>query len=156
MLRQITVCQSLFFCNYRPQMKFAKVMFLHLSVSHSVHRGEYLGRYPPGRYTHTLGRYTSQAGTPLGRYNLQAGTPLGADPGGPRGPPLTLDFEAPKLSIFGALFNFSTIFFASLCSAYYFFNVLLFHSSNWKIFQPHFAQHVISHLQVFVSHILDY
>ena len=23
-------------------------MFLHLSVSHSVHRGEYLGRYPPG------------------------------------------------------------------------------------------------------------
>ena len=25
--------------NYRPQTKFAKVMFLHLSVSHSVHRG---------------------------------------------------------------------------------------------------------------------
>ena len=27
-------------------------MFLHLSVSHSVHRGEYtpLGRHPPGRY----------------------------------------------------------------------------------------------------------
>ena len=24
---------------YRPQTKFAKVMFLHLSVSHSVHRG---------------------------------------------------------------------------------------------------------------------
>ena len=33
---------------YRPQTKFAKVMFLHLSVSHSVHRrGEYLGRYSP-------------------------------------------------------------------------------------------------------------
>ena len=25
--------------NYRSQMKFAKVMFLHLSVSHSDHRG---------------------------------------------------------------------------------------------------------------------
>ena len=24
---------------YRPQTKFAKVMFLHLSVSHTVHRG---------------------------------------------------------------------------------------------------------------------
>ena len=27
------------FFNYRPQTKFTKVMFLHLSVSHSVHRG---------------------------------------------------------------------------------------------------------------------
>ena len=38
-------------------------------VCHSVHRvGGYLGRYPPGRYTH-LGRYTPQAGTsPLARY----------------------------------------------------------------------------------------
>ena len=26
-------------CNYHPQTKFAKVMFLHLSVSHSVHGG---------------------------------------------------------------------------------------------------------------------
>ena len=26
-------------CCYRPQTKFAKVMFLHVSVSHSVHRG---------------------------------------------------------------------------------------------------------------------
>ena len=35
---------------YRPQTKFAKVMFLHLSVSHSVHRGGLhrgLGRPPP-------------------------------------------------------------------------------------------------------------
>ena len=79
----------------------------------------------------------------------------GGGPGGPA-PPLTLGFEAPKLSIFGALFNFSIIFFASLRSAYYFFNMLLFHSSNWKIFQPHFARHVISHLQVLVSHILGY
>ena len=28
---------------YRPQTKFAKVMFLHLSVSHSVHRGGEVG-----------------------------------------------------------------------------------------------------------------
>ena len=47
--------------HYRPQTKFAKVIFLHLSVSYSVHRGEYLGRCPP--------RY-SPADTPL-----RAGTP---------------------------------------------------------------------------------
>ena len=70
-------------------MKSAMVMFLHLSVSHSVHRGRgvpgqvptpsqvhpLLGRYtrswagtPPGSYTplnrHTPGRYTPWAGTP--------------------------------------------------------------------------------------------
>ena len=50
---------------------------------------------------------------------------------------------------FWALFNFSIIFFALLCSAYYFFNILLFHSSNSKIFQPCFTQHMISHLEVF-------
>ena len=27
------------FHHYRPQTKFAKIMFLHVSVSHSVHRG---------------------------------------------------------------------------------------------------------------------
>ena len=36
---------------YRPQTKFAKVMFLHVSVSHSVHRGGLpqcmLGYHPP-------------------------------------------------------------------------------------------------------------
>ena len=77
---------------YRPQMKFTKVMFLHLSVSHSVHGG-YLGRYPPGRYTPQASTPpwagkpprqvhpqagTPQAGThPLGRYTPQAGTPPG-------------------------------------------------------------------------------
>ena len=60
-------------------------MFLHLSVSHSVHRGEYLGRYhPPGRYT-PLGRYTPRqvpprAGTTLGRYTPPAGTPQAGTP----------------------------------------------------------------------------
>ena len=62
------------FCYYRPQTKFAKVMFLHLSVSHSVHGG-YLGRYTPQAGTHPMGRYT-----PLGRHtprqvHPQAGTP---------------------------------------------------------------------------------
>ena len=38
-------------CNYHPQTKFAKVMFLHLSVSHSVHGGglpQCMLGYPPG------------------------------------------------------------------------------------------------------------
>ena len=34
----IEVIKNIFNC-YRPQTKFAKVMFLYLSVSHSVHRG---------------------------------------------------------------------------------------------------------------------
>ena len=84
--------------HYCPQTKFAKAMFLHLSVSHSVHRGGYLGRYPPGqvhppgqahpgqvhpqagtplgRYT-PPGRYTPWAGAPPGRYTPWAGTPPG-------------------------------------------------------------------------------
>ena len=51
----------------------------------------------------------------------------GADPGGAPGAraPLTLGFEAPKLSILGPYLIF-LIFFASLRSAYYFFNMLLF------------------------------
>ena len=66
---------------YRPQTKFAKVMFLHLSVSHSVHKGGgFTSRYTPlHRYT-PLGRYIPQVGTPRqvhppGRYTLPAGTP---------------------------------------------------------------------------------
>ena len=65
-------------------MKFAKVMFLHSSVSHSVHRGVHqqvhpLGQvHPPGQVhtqVGTPGRYTPQAGTPPGRYTPQADTP---------------------------------------------------------------------------------
>ena len=41
-------------CCYRPQHSCGKVMFLHLSVSHSVHRGMYprmhWGRHPLGRH----------------------------------------------------------------------------------------------------------
>ena len=64
---------------YRPQTKFAKVTFLHLSVSHSVHRGVCFSvcwdthpsrtRHPPG---------TSH---PPGSRN-----PPGADPPGSRPP----------------------------------------------------------------------
>ena len=79
----------------------AKVMFLHLSVSHSVHRGVCTcsqwgvpahtppeSRYtPPGRYTtragthplprqvHPPGRYTPWQVHPPGRYTPRAGTP---------------------------------------------------------------------------------
>ena len=78
---------------YRPQTKFAKVMFLHMSV---CPQGEYLGRYtpwagihppgqvhPPGRYppgqVHTpLARYTPPwPGTSPGQVHPWAGTPLG-------------------------------------------------------------------------------
>ena len=69
--------------------------------------------------------------------------------GGPR-PPLHPRFWGPKIEHFWALFNISMIFFASLRSAYYFFNTLLFQSSNSKIFQPRFTQHMISHLLLFV------
>ena len=68
---------------------------------------------------------------------------------GPR-PPLDPKFWDPKIEHFWALFNFSIIFFASLCLTYHFFNILLFHSSNSKIFQHHFNWHMISHLKVFV------
>ena len=71
---------------------FAKVMFLHLSVSHSVHGGGVPGQVPPGRYTPRAGtplagtppqaRYIPLAGTtPPGRYTLSlAGTPPGQVP----------------------------------------------------------------------------
>ena len=52
---------------YRPQTKFAKVVFLHPSVSHSVHRGEYLGRYPLPGQVHPPGRYIPRAGTSPGQ-----------------------------------------------------------------------------------------
>ena len=80
--------------------KVAKVMFIHLSVRHSVHRGRVLGQVaPPGMYTpqagtpqappaakppgevHPPGRYTPQAGTPPRQVHTpwqvhpQAGTP---------------------------------------------------------------------------------
>ena len=70
--------------------------------------------------------------------------------GGGAGLPLDPRFWGPKIEHFWALFNFSIFFFASLHLAYYFINMLLFQSSNSKIFQPCFAWHMISHLQVFL------
>ena len=67
----------IFFNIYRPQRSCGRVMFLHLSVSHSVHRvgGCVLLRQTP------LGRH------PLGRHiPLEADTPLGRCPRG-RQPP---------------------------------------------------------------------
>ena len=77
-----------------------------------------------------------------------AGADPGGGPGGP-GPPPDPRFLGPKIEHFWALFNFSLIFFASLRSAYYFFNILLFQSSNSKIFQPRFARHIISLIYCF-------
>ena len=49
--------------NYCPQTKFAKVTFLHLSVSHSVHRGVSAsvrdGIHPPGKQTTPRSRHPS-------------------------------------------------------------------------------------------------
>ena len=50
--------------NYRPQTKFAKVMFLHVSVC--PQEGKTWAGTPPGRYT-PLGRYTPWVGTPPGQ-----------------------------------------------------------------------------------------
>ena len=72
------------------------------------------------------------------------------EPGGPGArTPLDPSFSGPEIEHFRALFNFSIIFFASLCLAYYFFNILHFHSSTSKIFQPGFDRHMTSHLKVF-------
>ena len=49
-------------------------MFLHLSVSHSVHGGGDLGRYPSLGQVHSLGRYTPGQLHPLGSYTPQAST----------------------------------------------------------------------------------
>ena len=69
------------FYYYRPQTKFAKVMFLHLSVSHSVHRGSgclsqcMLGNtpQPPAQ------EQTPWEQTPPGRHPLRSRHPPGAD-----------------------------------------------------------------------------
>ena len=54
---------------YRPQTKFAKVMFLHVSVSHSVHRGV---RPIACWVTHPTG---PEAGTPQTRHPLDQTPP---------------------------------------------------------------------------------
>ena len=58
-------CQRIKAHIYRPQTKFAKVMFLHLSVSHSVHRGGSASVHtgiPP--HTHPRSRHPPGADTP--------------------------------------------------------------------------------------------
>ena len=76
----------------------AKVMFLHLSVSHSVHRGGVPGQVPPGtRYTpHQVpplgpgtppGRYTPQAGTPQDQVHPQLQVPINLAPSPQQVPP---------------------------------------------------------------------
>ena len=47
---------------YRPQTKFAKVMFLHLYVSHSIHRGVFASVHAG---IHSPGADTPRADTPL-------------------------------------------------------------------------------------------
>ena len=61
---------------YRPQTKFAKVMFLHLSVSHSVHRA-WIADPPPREQTPPPG-----ADTPPQEQTTSPPLPPGADPPG--------------------------------------------------------------------------
>ena len=70
---------------YHPQTKFAKVMFLHLSVSDSVHMGGVPRQVPPAGtppgqvptesvapWVGILSRYTPRSGTPPRQ--VEAGT----------------------------------------------------------------------------------
>ena len=65
-LEKINVCHL--GSSYRPQTKFAKVMFLHLSVSHSVHRGVsasvHAGTHPPWVQTPPGADTPQEADTP--------------------------------------------------------------------------------------------
>ena len=61
---------------HRPQTKFAKVMFLHLSVSHSVHGGGV--STPVHAWIHTSPR--TRGSLPRSRHPPEGDTPLGADP----------------------------------------------------------------------------
>ena len=66
---------------YRPQTKLAKVMFLHLSVSHSVHVGE--GGLHPGGSASTQGVYIHpggfciQGGSESRGFYIQGRSPMG-------------------------------------------------------------------------------
>ena len=83
----------------------------------------------------------------------------GADPGGGPGgpdPPLTLGFEAPKLSIFGPYLIFPQFFLPRFARHIISLICCLFIVQIEKFFQPRFARHVISHLEILVSHILGY
>ena len=56
-------------------------------------------------------------------------------------PPLDSRFWGPKIEHFWALFNFSIIFLASLRSAYYFFNMLLFRWFKFTLKPPYSIAH---------------
>ena len=71
--------------------------------------------------------------------------------GGTRGPgpPLTLGFKAPKLSIFGPYLIFPYFFLPRFTQHIISLICCFSHSSNSKIFQPHASHSIwISHLKV--------
>ena len=57
--------------NYRPQTSFAKVMFLHLSVSHSVHSRE--GLHPGGATSGRVGQTPPRPQLDTAGYGQRAG-----------------------------------------------------------------------------------
>ena len=76
---------------YRPQTKFAKVMFLHVTVCPQGGGSTWAGTplagtppwqvHPPGRYTPSGQVPSPLAGTPPGRYTPQANTTPTPSPG---------------------------------------------------------------------------
>ena len=73
--------QIVFSCHhYRPQTKFVKVMFLHPSVSHSVHGG--VSRPTPRGGVEGSGQGGVSRPTPGGRLRCLAGGSPGPHPGG--------------------------------------------------------------------------
>ena len=77
--------------HYRPQTKFAKVMYLHLSVGQSVHRADVClcaccDTHPPGADT-PLGADTPKDQTPPIADTPEDQTPTRADTHGSRHPP---------------------------------------------------------------------
>ena len=83
LLSLLSICHSSFFRNYyRPQKKFAKVMFLHRSVSHYFHRESVC----PSACWDTLPRARGRHPQTRGRHPLpRADTPWQQNP--PKQPP---------------------------------------------------------------------
>ena len=65
---------------YRPQTKFAKVMFLHMSVSHSVHRGRWYPTMPCSRSPGGVSLHALQVSRSTSKGELE-GSGLGGSPG---------------------------------------------------------------------------
>ena len=88
---------------YRPQRSCGKVMFLHLTVSHSVHRGQ--GDLCQGDPS-PLDKDLPRTGTPLDRHPLDRKPSLDRDPPSRQRPPHTVTIGRYASSLNAFLFVF--------------------------------------------------